>query len=130
MRLRRRISTGSIPIFKAARSTSPSVTEQAIGWPTPRYWHITFLEHDPGPSAIIPGGVLSADQVDDLIRFDGAGARIHRIGTDAGEIVDLECSNRPVTLDADPPPAAMVAGVNVGVEAFDAFGDIFDRPPQ
>ena len=21
----------------------PSVTEQAIGWPTARYWHITFL---------------------------------------------------------------------------------------
>ena len=43
MRLRRRISTGSMPIACAARSTSPSVTEQAIGWPTARYWHITFL---------------------------------------------------------------------------------------
>src|SRR6185436_11238668 len=43
IRLRRRISIGSIPTFMAARSTRPSVTEQAIGWPTARYWHITFL---------------------------------------------------------------------------------------
>ena len=27
----------------AARSTRPSVTAVAIGWPTARYWHITFL---------------------------------------------------------------------------------------
>ena len=43
MRLRRLISSGSMPIVAAARSTSPSVTAVAIGWPTARYWHITFL---------------------------------------------------------------------------------------
>ena len=85
--------------------------------------HVLVLEHDAGPRAIIPGDVGSADQVDDLVGLDGAGARIHRIGTDAGEIVDLECRDRAVALDADPPPAAMVAGVNIGVEAFDPVGD-------
>ena len=32
-----------MPIFAAASSTSPSVTATAIGWPTARYWHMTFL---------------------------------------------------------------------------------------
>src|SRR6266436_1024929 len=108
MRLRRRISTGSIPIFDAARSTRPSVTEQAMGWPTARYWHITFL----------------------FWNTTRARARIHRIRTDAGKIVDLERRDRPVTLDPDPPLAAMVAGVNVGVEAFDPVGDELERQPQ
>ena len=92
--------------------------------------HVLVLEHDAGPRAIIFGHIGAANQVDDLVGFDGAGARIHRIGTDAGEIVDLERHDRAVALDADPPLAAMVAGVNIGIEAFDPVGDEFDRPAQ
>ena len=33
----------TMPILAAASSTSPSVTAVAIGWPTARYWHMTFL---------------------------------------------------------------------------------------
>ncbi|MNC98341.1 hypothetical protein D3C83_162710 [compost metagenome] len=32
-----------MPIFCAARSTIPSVNATAIGWPTARYWQVTFL---------------------------------------------------------------------------------------
>ena len=38
-----RISTGSRPTLAAARSTSRSVTAQAIGWPTARYWLVCTL---------------------------------------------------------------------------------------
>ena len=91
---------------------------------------IFVLEHDAGSRAIIPGGILAADQIDDLVGFDRAGARIHRIRPDAGEIVDLERRDGAVALDADPPLAAVIAGMNVGVEAFDPVGDVFDRPQQ
>src|SRR5260370_26401311 len=55
--------------------------------------------------SIVFGHIRPTHQIDDLVRLNRAGARIHRIGTDAGEIVDLECHDRPVALDADPPPA-------------------------
>src|SRR2546428_13515064 len=32
-----------MPSFCAARSTMPSVSATAIGWPTARYWQVTFL---------------------------------------------------------------------------------------
>ena len=89
---------------------------------------VFVLEHDAGPRAVILRHVGAANQIDDLVRLDRAGARIHRIWTDAGEIVDLERRDRPITLDPDPPFTAMVAGVNVGVEAFDPVGDELDRP--
>ena len=92
--------------------------------------HILVLEHDAGPRAIVLRHIGTADQIDDLVGLDGAGARIHRIGTDAGEIVDLERRDGAVALDADPALAAMIAGVNIGVEAFDPVGDEFDRPAQ
>ncbi len=92
--------------------------------------HVLVLEHDAGARAIVLRHIRAANEVDDLVGFDGAGARIHRIGTDAGEIVDLERRDGAVALDADPSLAAMIAGVNVGVEAFDPVGDEFDRPAQ
>ena len=85
---------------------------------------------DTGPRAVVPGHIGAADEIDDLVGFDGAGARIHRIGSDAGEIVDLERRDHPVAPDADPSPAAMVAGMDIRVEAFDPVGDELDRPTQ
>ena len=38
--------------------------------------------------------------------------------------------NRAVALDADLALAAMIAGMNVGVETLDPVGDELDRPPQ
>ena len=38
-----RNSTGSSASASAARSTRPSVTAVAIGWPTARYWQVGVL---------------------------------------------------------------------------------------
>ena len=91
---------------------------------------VLVLEHDAGTGAIVRAGVRPADQVDDLIGLDAAGARIDRIRPDAGEIVDLERGDGAVFLDADARLDAMVAGMDVGDKAFEAVGDEFDRPLQ
>ena len=89
---------------------------------------ILILEHDAGAGAIVRARVRAADQIDDLVGLDAAGARIDRIGPDAGEIVDLERGDRAVLLDADLGFDAMVAGMNVGDEALQPVGDEFHRP--
>ena len=91
---------------------------------------ILVLEHNAGAGAIILRHIGPADQIDDLVGFDGAGARVHRIGTDACEIVDLERHDGPVALDADPSPTAVVAGMNIRIEALHPVRDEFDRPAQ
>src|SRR6267142_4020687 len=91
--------------------------------------HVLVLEHHARPRAIILRHIGTADQIDDLVSLDRAGARIHRVGPDAGEIVDLESRNGAVALDADPALAAMVTGVNVGIKTLDAVGNELDRPP-
>ena len=52
--------------------------------------HVLVLEHDARARAIVRAGVGPADEIDDLVGLDAAGARIDRIGADAGEVVDLE----------------------------------------
>ncbi len=90
--------------------------------------HILIGEHHARLRAVIPAGVRSADQVDDLVRLDAAGARVDRVGADAGQVVDLEGGDGAVFLDADFRLHTMVARVNVGDEALDAVGDEFHRP--
>ena len=92
--------------------------------------HVLVLEHDAGAGAVVRAGVGPADQVDHLVGLDAAGARIDRIGTDPGQVVDLEGGDGAVALDADLRLDAMVARVNVGDKALEAVGDEFDRPPE
>ncbi len=89
--------------------------------------HILILEHDASAGAIVRAHIRTADQVDDLVGLDPAGARIDRIGPDARQSVDLKSGDRAVLLDADLGVDAMVAGMNVGDKAFQAVGDEFDR---
>ena len=91
---------------------------------------VLVLKHDAGAGAVVRAGVRTAHQVDDLVRFDAAGARIDRIGPDAGQIVDGERGDGAVALHADLRLDAMIAGVDVGDEALEAVGDEFDRPLQ
>ena len=91
---------------------------------------ILVLEHDAGAGAIVRAGIGTADEIDDLIGLDARRARINRIGPDAGQIVDLEGGNRAVFLHADAGFDAMIAGMNVGDEAFEPVGDEFHRPLQ
>src|SRR5260370_29286789 len=92
--------------------------------------HSFVLEYDASPRAIILRHIRPANQIDHLVRLDSASARIHRIRPDAGEIVDLERRDRPVSLDPDPPLAAMAAGVNVGIETFNTVRDQLYQPPH
>ena len=54
----------------------------------------------------------------------------HRIGSDPRQVVDREGGDDAVTADTDLSLAAMIAGVDIGVEAFDAVGNEFHWPPQ
>ena len=90
--------------------------------------HVFILEHHARLRAVVRAGVGPADQVDDLVGLDAGGARIDRVGADAGQVVDLEGGDGAVVFDADLGLDAMVAGVDVGDEALDAVGDEFHRP--
>jgi hypothetical protein len=92
--------------------------------------HILVGEHAPRLGAVIRRRVRPADQVDDLVGLDTAGARIDRIGADRGDVVDLEGSDGAVLVDADLRLDAMIACVNVGDETLDAVGDEFHRAPE
>ena len=92
--------------------------------------HVLVLEDDAGLGAVVRTGVGAADEVHDLVRLDAAGARIDRIGADAGEVVDLPGGDGAGAGDADPRFDAMVAGMNVGDEALQAVGDELDGTPQ
>ncbi len=91
---------------------------------------ILVLEHHARAGAIVRAGIGAAGQVHHLIGFDARGARIDRIGADAGEIVDLEEGDGAVLVDADAALDAMIARVNVGDEAFEPIGDELDRALQ
>ncbi len=92
--------------------------------------HVLVLEHDAGERAVVRAGVGAADEIDDLVRLDAAGARIDGVGADAGEIVDLACGDGAGAGHADLRLDAVVAGVDVGDEALEAVGDELHRAPQ
>ena len=90
--------------------------------------HVLVLKHHARRRAVVRTGVGTANQIDDLIGLDAGGARIDRVGADAGQIVDLEGGDGAVVFHADLGRDAMIAGVDVGDEALDAVGDEFHRP--
>src|ERR1700730_6196926 len=126
IRLRRRISSGSISILAAASQTSPSVmADRAV-----LAHDILVLEHDTRAGAVIRTAVRSSREIHDLVRFDPGRAGIDGVGTDTGEIVDLPGGDRAVVLYADPGRDAVIARVNVGDEALDAVRNELDRTLQ
>ena len=92
--------------------------------------HIFIGEDDAGLRPVVRAGVGPADEVHHLVRLDAGGARIDGVGADAGEVVDLEGGDGAVVLDADLRLDAVVAGVDVGDEAFQPVGDELDRALQ
>ena len=92
--------------------------------------HVLVLEHDPGAGAVALVPIGRAGEVDHLIGLDPAGAGIDRIGTDAGQVVDLERGDLAIGGERDPPRDPVIAGVDVGDEGFQAVGDELDRAPQ
>src|SRR5579872_2210364 len=92
--------------------------------------HILVLEHNTCPRTVVLGEIGPADEVDDLTGFDRTGAGVHGIGPDAGEIVYLEPRDRPAWSDTAFSLAAMIARVDVGIEAFDPISDELDGSSQ
>ena len=87
---------------------------------------IFILEHNACLRAVVWAFIGPAREVDDLIGLDTAGARINRIGTDAGQIVDFKSGDSAILADADLRFDAMIARVDVGHETFDTVGHEFD----
>ena len=92
--------------------------------------HVLVLEHHAGKRAVVRAGVGAADEVDDLVRLDAAGARIDGVGADAREIVDLERGDGAGAGYSDLGLDAVIAGMDVGDEALQAIGDELDGAAQ
>ena len=90
--------------------------------------HVLVLEDDGRLRPVVVEGIGAARQVHDLVRLDAARARIHGIGTDAAERVDLERENGAVVLDGDLPQHPLVARMDVGQEALQPVRHELDRP--
>src|ERR1700674_4147928 len=88
---------------------------------------VLVLKHDARPRALMRAGVRPAREIHDLVRLDPARARIDRVGTDAGEVVDLPRGDLAVAGDADFRFYPVIAGVDVGDEALQAIGYELDR---
>ena len=58
--------------------------------------------------------VWPAGEVDYLVAFDRAGARIHRVGADAGEVIQFERQNFAVFVRRQFRRDQMLARMNVG----------------
>ncbi len=92
--------------------------------------HVLVLEHDAGERPVIFAGVGAAHEVHHLVSLDAGGARINRVGADAGEVVDLPRRDGAVAGDADFGAHAMVAGMDVGDEALSTVGHELDGSAQ
>ncbi len=90
--------------------------------------HVLVLKDDTSAGAVVRAGVRAADEVDDLVRLDAAGARIDRVGADAGQVVDLEGGDRTVAFHSNPRLDAVIPRMDVADEAFQAIGDELHRP--
>ncbi len=86
------------------------------------------LQHHRGLGAVVGEVVGAADQVHHLVAFHRAGARIDRIGADAGQVVDVDGGDAALGVYAHAALDAVVAGVDVGGEALQPVGDELHRP--
>ena len=91
---------------------------------------VLVLEYDSRPRPVVRAHVRPADEVDDLVGFDSAGTRIDRIGSDAGEVVDLQRRDGAVAFDADPRVHPMVARMDIGDEALQPISNEFHRAAE
>ncbi len=85
------------------------------------------LQHHGGLGAVVGKVVGPAHQVGDLVALDRAGARIDRVGADAGQVVDVDGGDAALRVHGHASRDAMVAGVDVAREALQPVGDELDR---
>ena len=70
---------------------------------------VLVLKHDTGTRTVVGVRIGPTDEIDDLVGLDRAGSGIHRIRSDARQIIDLECRDSAVAFDADPSALATMA---------------------
>ncbi len=85
------------------------------------------LKHDLQIGAVVLETVRCAHQPEDLIAFDDAGSGIGGERADTGHVLHIHCEDSSVCICCHAGANAVIAGVNIGDEGFDAIGDIFDR---
>ena len=85
------------------------------------------LEDDRRLGPVVLEIVGPAAKVHDLVALDRRGAGIDRIGADRGPVVDVEGEDLAVLVHGDAPPDLVIAGVDVGGEAFQPVGDELHR---
>ena len=76
--------------------------------------------------AIVLEAIGRAHQADDLVALHHACARIGRKRPDRGQVQHVHRQDLALGIERHPGADAMVAGMDVGDEGFDAVGDVFD----
>ena len=88
------------------------------------------LQHDRRLGAVVRKIIRPAEQVDDLIAFDGAGARINGIRADARQIIGIDREDLAIGIDRHACCDAVIARVDIAGEALQPVGDELRRAAE
>nr|WP_246788795.1 hypothetical protein [Bradyrhizobium sp. CIR48] len=91
--------------------------------------HLVLEDHLQRGSVIFEA-IGRADQADDLIALDDAGARIGRERPDRGQVQNIHRQDLALGIQRHPGADAMVAGVDVRDEGLHPVGDVFHGPAE
>ena len=87
-------------------------------------------EHHVHLRAVLLVLIRAAGEVDHLVAFDAAGARIDRIGADGGEVPQVEREDLALFGARHAHARLVFARMDVGEEGLEPVGDELDRPAQ
>ena len=83
--------------------------------------YVLVLKDDVCGAAVITVCIRAANQIHDLVGFDGRSSRINRIGADPRPVIDIDGKNLAVLRYSHAAPHAMIACVYIGNEGFRAY---------
>ncbi len=92
--------------------------------------HVLVGEHDIESGAVIPVLVGAAREVHDLVTLDPAGARVHRIRADRGQVVQVEGEDLALLRGGKADRDLVLARMDVRQKRFQPVGDELDRAAQ
>ena len=91
---------------------------------------VLVREHHIRAALVLLVLVGAAGEVDHLVAFDAAGARVDRVRADRGQVVQLERENFPCLCASQANACAMLARVDVREKRLEPVGEEFHRPAQ